>query len=235
MKEDLVVADKNAPIAKAINNKKRRNKKIQDARIEAIQEFYDKCIYHRYGVNDDPGPKDYKTGTTCGNMIGDRIRYILAREDISIKEFAKICGIGRSSFYRFMDTEEPDIPKVTSLYKIIKELPCFLDDFLYSPENYQAWEDAYSGYPLKFKGFLCDYEEFKQDVVFKLSLPAIYEDSEGKKHKMPAQIVDLLSKQIYSAFETADALLAYELEKRQPKGTLEVPEPVVEFVADVDL
>ena len=45
MKEDLVVADKNAPIAKAINNKKRRNKKIQDDRIEAIQEFYDKCIY----------------------------------------------------------------------------------------------------------------------------------------------------------------------------------------------
>ncbi len=48
---------------------------------------------------------------------------------------------------------------------------------------------------------------------------------------MPAQVLDLLSKQIFSAFETADTLLEYEKDKKKPKGYFEEP---VEFI-DIDL
>ena len=70
----------------------------------------------------------------------------------------------------------------------------------------------------------------KANVIFQLSLPIAYND-EKKKYKMPAQVLDLLSKQIFSAFETADTLLEYEKDKRKPKGYFEEP---VEFV-DIDL
>ena len=230
MKTNFTIADKKSPIAEAIEDKKSRQKKIEDDRTASIQEFYDRCIYHRYGDEENRYLNNYKTGTTCGNMVGDRIRFILAKENLTIKDLAERSGVGRSSLHRFLDPESPDIPKVATLDKIISKLPCFLDDFLYSPDNYQEWEKAYSGYPLNFGKSFCDYEKLKDYVILQLSLPVAYSDEE-KKYKMPAQVLDLLSKQILSAFETADALLEYEKDKKKPNGYFEEP---VEFV-DMEL
>ena len=230
MKTDFTIADKKSPIAEAIEDKKSRQTKIEDERIASIQEFYDRCFYHRYGYEANHYLNNYKTGTTCGNIVGDRIRFILAKENLTIKDLAERSGVGRSSLHRFLDPESPDIPKVATLDKIISKLPCFIDDFLYSPDNYQEWENAYSGYPLNFGKSFCNYEQLRDYVIFQLSLPVAYND-EKKKYKMPAQVLDLLSKQIFSAFETADTLLEYEKDKRKPKGYFEEP---VEFV-DIDL
>ena len=49
MKTNFTIADKKSPIAEAIEDKKSRQKKIEDDRTASIQEFYDRCIYHRYG------------------------------------------------------------------------------------------------------------------------------------------------------------------------------------------
>lgn len=234
MNTDFNLANKNSPIGDAIEDKKEREKKIQDDRTALIKEFYDKCIYHRYGIDADPGPKDYKTGTICGNMVGDRIKVILEKEGMNIKELAKWSGVARSSLHRFLDAEEPDIPKVATLDKIIRTLPIYLEDFLYSPDDFEEWKKGYtSGYVLNFGESIVDYDMFKRYAIFRLSLPVAYEQ-DGKKYKMPAHIVDLLSKQIFSAFETADALLEYEMEKRKPQGYYE-DNPKVEFVDFVEL
>lgn len=230
MKTDFTIADKESPIAEAIEDKKNRQKKIEGDRLARIQEFYDRCIYHRYGDENNHYLNNYKTGTTCGNIVGDRIKFILEKEDITIKDLAERSGVGRSSLHRFLDSESPDIPKVATLDKIISKLPCFTDDFLYSPDNYQEWKNAYSGYPLNFGKSFCDYEKLRDYVIFQLSLPVAYND-ENKKYKMPAQVLDILSKQIFSAFETADALLEYEKDKKKPKGYFEEPVEIV----DIDL
>jgi transcriptional regulator with XRE-family HTH domain len=230
MKTDFTIADKESPIAEAIEDKKNRQKKIEGDRLARIQEFYDRCIYHRYGDENNHYLNNYKTGTTCGNIVGDRIKFILEKEDITIKDLAERSGVGRSSLHRFLDSESPDIPKVATLDKIISKLPCFADDFLYSPDNYKKWESAYSGYRLNFGKSFCDYEKLRDYVIFQLSLPVAYND-ENKKYKMPAQVLDILSNQIFSAFETADALLEYEKDKKKPKGYFEEP---VE-IADIDL
>lgn len=220
MKTDFTIADKKSPIAEAIEDKKQREQKIKSDRLAQIQAFYDRCIYHRYGVEENHYLNNYKTGTTCGNMIGDRIKFILAEEGLTIKDLAERSGVGRSSLHRFLDPELPDIPKVATLEKIISKLPCFTDDFLYSPDNFEEWKDAYSGYPLDFGDVFCNYDRLKEYIIFQLSIPVAYTDG-SKKYKMPAQILDLLSKQIFSAFETADALLEYEMGKKAPKGYFE--------------
>ena len=77
-------------------------------------------------------------------------KLVPAKENLTIKDLAERSGVGRSSLHRFLDPESPDIPKVATLDKIISKLPCFADDFLYSPDNYKKWESAYSGYRLNF-------------------------------------------------------------------------------------
>lgn len=229
MNTNYDVLDKTSPIAAAIENKKKREQKIENDRLAQIQQFYDRCIYHRYGVEENRYLNNYQTGTTCGNMVGDRIKFILAEEGMTITDLAERSGVGRSSLHRFLDPELPDIPKVATLDKIISKLPCFPDDFLYSPDDFQEWKDAYSGYPLDFGNTFCNYELLKEYIVMQLSIPVAY-SAGNKKHKMPAQILDLLSKQIFSAFETADALLEYEMGKKAPKGYFEER---VEFI-DID-
>lgn len=229
MNTDFNLYNKKSPIGDAIKDKKRRDKKIQSDRLKEIQDFYDKCIYHRYGTDETPCPNDYKTGTVCGNMVGDRIRFILKKENLTIKYLADWSRVARSSLHRFLDAEEPDIPKAETLDKIIRALPIHLEDFLYSPEDFEEWKEGYThGYMFVANETIVDYDMCKKLTLFRLSVPIAYEQ-DGKKYKMPAHIADLLSKQILSAFETADALLEYEMEKRKPQGYYE-NDPKVEFV-----
>jgi transcriptional regulator with XRE-family HTH domain len=218
MKTDFVLVDKSTPIASALEDKRKREKKIQEMKIAMITDFHAKCIYHRFGTETTPGPNDYKTGSNCGNIFGDRVKLILEKEGMTIKELADSSGVARSSLHRFLDPEDADIPKVATMEKIIGALPIHLDDFVHSPDSFAIWEKDYiSGYVKPFGDVFVNYGDFKRFAILDLSTPLAYEQN-GKKYQMPTEIVDLLSKQILSAFETADALLEYEMEKRKPQG-----------------
>lgn len=216
------------PIKKAIEDRERRRRKIEEDQLAAVQEFIDRCEYHRYGDEKNGFQNNYRTGTACGNMVGDRIRFILDKENMTVVELAQLSGVSRSTINRFLRQEYPDIPKAGTLHKIVGKLSCFLDDFIFSPDDIEEWKDAYCGYPIKMGEMYNDYEQLKTFVFAQLSLPLAYTDG-AKKHVIPLQIVDLFSKQIFSAFETADALLDYEREKAVPKGYIEVKIPMIEM------
>lgn len=216
------------PIKKAIEDRERRIRKIEEDRLIAVQKFIDRCEYHRYGDDKNGFMDNYRTGTACSNMVGDRIRFILDKENMTVVELAQLSGVSRSTINRCLRQEYPDIPKAETLYKIISKLPCFLDDFLFSPDDIEEWQDAYCGYPIKIGEMYNDYEQLKTFVFAQLSLPLAYTGGE-RKYVMPPHIIELFSKQIFSAFETADALLDYEKEKTAPKGYIEDKIPMIEM------
>ncbi len=202
-------------------NKKQKLKENKTAQIKAFQK---KCIYHKDGDIADSGPQDYSTGTKCGNMVGDRIRFILNSEGMTITELEKRSGIRRSSLQRYLKEIDPDIPKASTLEKIIDALPCTFDDFLYSPEDFEKWKNGVRrGYILPLTMRSLDFNTLKFVVMDRLSRTLIYM-VDGKYYDIPPHIVDLLVKQVYSAFEVAETLLEYEKLMPKSKGSYILPD-----------
>ncbi len=195
-----------------IKKEKEKNEQLKKRNaaklLPDVQKFIDRCNYHRYGDEKNGFQDNYKTGTICGNIVGDRIRYILKSEGMTVLELAEQSKVDRSSLNRFLRRDYPDIPKPDTLLKIISKLPCFTEDFLYSPDDFQVWENAYSGYPLQFDKPVQDYEVWKSVITAQLSMQFAYQSGE-KRYKIPPQIMDVLCKQIQSTFDTVDILLDY--------------------------
>ncbi len=225
MVHEPFIIDENSPMAKTMAEREMNKERILNAELRKIEEFYDICMKHRFGTKENGYSNDYMTGTTCGNIVGDRLKFILKEEKMTVKGFAEKSGVSRSSLIRFLDEKNPDVPKASTIKKIIDALPCCLDDFLYSPDDFKKWIRGYDVYTVHFEGDLVtEYEIFKSLSISWLSLPVVYKDEdEDKKYQMPPHILELLSKQIFYALETTDALLEYEKTKRKPKGCYETP------------
>ncbi len=209
-----------------LHKKKKSKKKIEEERIAKIKEFHKTCVFHwEYG-----GPMDYKTGTKCGNMVGDRIGFILDKHNLTITDFAAQSGVSRSSLQRFLAEYNPDIPSVTTLDKIIKALPCVDEDFLYSPENIENWKSTIiNGHPEELKEAYFYYDEFRDSLKKKLYDTLVYTDA-GNLYRMPPHVADLFVTQIMSVFDTTDALLEYEKKQERSKIYYDLPVFTIEEI-----
>lgn len=192
-----------------------------------IKEFRDKCIdYHDGVIKDTTGATiEYKTGSKCGNIIGDRIRVILEKHNISITEFEEISKINRSSLQRFLKKDEPDIPSMKNLIIIIQSLPCIVEDFVYSVDDFEKWKDGFlNGYLIPWgKKNIVDFDMFRTLLPDLLNHSLVY-TNDDKRYMVPQYIVELLAKQINVAFEMAETLLEYEKNATaQPKGYYDLP------------
>ena len=225
MKNSGDVARHNRERTKKIHSDNEKSaKKIQEKRIAKIRQFRNRCLEYRYGtVKNGDKIIEYKTGTMCGNIIGDRIRYILRQQKISVTDFAEQCGVGRNSLQRYLSESDPDIPTVKTLEKIINALPCALDDFIIFVDDYEKWQDGISNaYALALEEKYFDYEVFKYEMMESFYKTMVYEDN-GKKYRMPLNVADVFIKQMLSVFETVNALLDYEKKMVKPKVFYNLP------------
>ncbi len=211
--------------------KKTKTKKIKNERNDAIKAFRDRCIEYADGlVKDENGNIiKYKTGTKCGNIVGDRIRVMLNEAGMNITELAKKSGVGRSSLQRFLADEDPDVPTVSTLNKIIDAFPYPYDDFLFSADDFEEWKHGLVyGYAIPWSEDFLDYEQFMATVVSCFGQSFIYGDG-MKKYRMPDHIVDFLCKHITLAFDATNALLEYEKMMDSPKAYYRHPVEAAEL------
>jgi transcriptional regulator with XRE-family HTH domain len=145
--------------------------------IRVLEAFREKCIEADFmGL--------YRTGTRCGNMVGDRIRRIMHNMGLTIIDLEAATGVSRSSLQRFLrdstDTRKTDIPKVATLKKILSnELFVFnVDLFTRYPDNYKKWEEAYDGgLPVEMDGVkkpFTNYDQIKGYLIDQLRNPLSY-------------------------------------------------------------
>ena len=120
MKNSGDVARHNRERTKKIHSDNKKSaKQKQEKRIAKIRQFRDRCLEYKYGtVKDGDRIIEYKTGTKCGNIVGDRIRYILRQQKITVTDFSDQCGVGRNSLQRYLSESDPDIPTVKTLEKM---------------------------------------------------------------------------------------------------------------------
>lgn len=221
--------------SKIEKEQKRAEKKRMQEILAPIEAFLEEC-YAKYREG------NYKTGTICGNMIGDRIRCILQYEEMSVVELSEETGIGRSSLQRYLEkdcykprisksTGKPDknsqkfiFPKAITLYKILQALQCSVDDFVHSPDNFNKWENDYlNKYEYTFKPHETptDYLLWKENIKSSLKRRFVYGTPQGLV-LVPKEILDILTRQIFQAIETTDVLLEYAKQTSKPKGSYRI-------------
>ena len=225
MKNSGDVARHNRERTKKIHSDNKKSaKQQQEKRIAKIRQFRDRCLEYKYGtVKDGDRIIEYKTGTKCGNIVGDRIRYILRQQKITVTDFSDQCGVGRNSLQRYLSESDPDIPTVKTLEKIINALPCSLDDFIIFADDYERWQDGISNaYALELQEKYFDYEAFKNEMMESFYKTMVYEDN-GKKYRMPLNVADVFIKQMLTVFETVNVLLEYEKKMVKPKVFYNLP------------
>lgn len=200
--------------SKAINNaKSEKEKKLEKEKFSKIKEFLKICEKHKF----DTTPPDYKTGTKCGNMVGDRIRVMLQEENMTITDLAKKSGVSRSTLQRYLSNDDPDIPTAKKLDQVIAAFPYPYEDFLFSPEDFEEWKyGLVYGHAVQWTETFQDYDIFAASVIASFAQTFVYGDG-IKKYRVPDHIMDLLIKQITTAFQTTNELLAYEKQKTNPK------------------
>ena len=193
--------------------------------LRHVKDFREICINYKY-TDSSSGLPEYKTGTICGNIVGDRIRYIKDHDKrLNYTVIAKQAGISRDSLMRYLQHENPDIPKAQTLLDIItKGLHCNPDDFCYSPENFSVWEEAFSkalNLSITKTETRHSYETLKKEMESKILYGRwTYEDC-GTTYPIPKDIMDVFRKQISAAFITIEYLLNYEMKSNKPRGFVE--------------
>lgn len=209
---------KNSPATKILKEAEQRKANLEKAELEKITAFLDIC-YDVYSAD------EYKTGTKSGNIIGDRIKHLLKKMDMTVVELAEKTEMSRSRLQSYLTencyetTKKKDVgkhyilPKPQTLLKIIDVLNCHIDDFVYSPKDFEKWLCDYEyGYYLNIdlsKAMHIQYDAFKGYVTAQLSFPFSY-FGDGMEIPMPEKVREILSQQIISAFEAVDVLLQYD-------------------------
>lgn len=231
-KNNIFTQMKNSPASKLEAKRKREEKKRLQETLAPLNDFLDIC-YRKYATS------EYKTGTKCGNMIGDRIRHILWLKEMTVLELAKKSGVGRSSLQRYLE-KNPDskkthkeeskdkfpFPRAITLYKVLQALNCEIADFVESPENYAQWENNFeNGYFFTISPHdePNDYYGWKESVKFSLKRRLAYSSPKGYRY-VPNHIVETLTAQIYQAFDIADKMLEYEIKVSEAKGQVPIKE-----------
>lgn len=201
------------------------NKEYLEKRwLRGAQEFHELCMSYKYPLPGITCPK-YETGSICGNIIGDRIRYIKEHDKrLDYTSIARQAGIGRNSLMRYLRQKDPDIPKPRTLLDIItKGLHCTPEDFYYSPEDFSEWEKEFSktlNLTITEKQLRTSYEDIKKYLNKEIFRPLTYEDG-GTIYPVPHDIADILRKQLEAVFLTIDFLLDYEMKSNKPRGLVE--------------
>ncbi len=229
MKKDMknsddIVLHNTARMVKIANEKKKSKKKIQEERLSRIKEFIKICNDYIFDENGIAHTENYKTGTKCGNIVGDRIRFILEEYNMTIVELGKKAGVGKSSLARYLSPINPSVPTVTTLDKILNALPCDYEDFLFSPHDYKEWENGFrNGYRVRLYERYFYYDAIRDQMKSDFYDTIVY----GKRdniYRMPPEIADLFIKQMMIVFDTIDALLEYEKNKKaKPKVFYDLP------------
>lgn len=231
-KNNIFTHMKNSPASKLESQKKREEKKRLQETLAPLKDFLDVC-YSKYASG------EYKTGTKCGNMIGDRIRHILWLKEMTVLELAEKSGVGRSSLQRYLEknpyskkshkeenNDKFPFPKAITLYKVLQALNCEIVDFVESPEKYAQWENDFeNGYFFTISPHdePKDYYAWKESVKLSLKQRLAYSSSKGYRY-IPNHIVETLTTQIYQAFDIADKMLEYEIKVSEAKGQVPIKE-----------
>ena len=232
-KFDYKAMEKSSPAEKIRKEENKKATQLKKEQFKTIKDFMDIC-YEEY-LNGE-----YKTGTKCGNIIGDRIRYLLKKKKMSIVQLSKMSGIARSTVQSYLtndcykskrktENEKPKIwPSKNNLLKMLNVLECFLQDFVHSPDNFKKWMSDYEhGYYLDIEFSQLphtNYDVYKEWMLIQLKRPFTYNVINGNNANeeipMSERIREVLSRQLLTAFDIVDALLENDA---RAKGKYTVP------------
>lgn len=215
-----------SPATKILKDAEKQKENLEKEELKKLSDFIDIC----YNVYIDG---EYKTGTKSGNIIGERIRWLLKKSKMTVVELAKETGISRSRLQSYLSKncyettrklesgKHNILPKPCNLLKILEVFNCHVDDFIHSPKDIKIWKRDYEeGYYLPFdlsEGLHQQYEAFKNYITAQLKFPFSYL-IDNVEVPMPEKIREILSQQILHAFEAVDVLLQYDSKTNSAKA-----------------
>lgn len=133
------------------------------------------------------------------SFIGERIEFLLDKNNQEITEFCRNIGMSRSSIHRYI--KGTHLPSEKSLRKIIDGLFVSVADFCYAPDNFEKWKTAFVK-----TADNNDIFDFKEKILKELRLNNFTYMNNGLSIHLPNRYFELFRNLIKQSFEVLELL-----------------------------
>lgn len=143
--------------------------------------------------------KKQKIAYDGDSFIGDRIEFLMGRNNQEIAEFCRNIGMSRSSLHRYIKGSH--LPSEKSLRKIIEGLYVSVADFCYEPEDFDKWKSAFEKSAESNDIFL-----FKEKMLEQLRINNFTYKNNGIIMRLPNRYFELFRNLVKDSFEVLDLI-----------------------------
>ena len=133
------------------------------------------------------------------NFIGERIEYLMSKNNQEIAEISLNIGMSRSSLHRYI--KGTHLPSEKALRKIIDGLYVSVSDFCYEPDDFEKWKSAFES-----STEINDIFKFKEKILEQLRINNFTYKNNGLILRLPNRYYVLFRKLISDAVDVLDLL-----------------------------
>lgn len=136
---------------------------------------------------------------TGESFIGERIDFLMGKNNQEIAEFCRNIGMSRSSLHRYIKGSH--LPSEKSLRKIIEGLYVSVADFCYEPENFEKWKSAFEQ-----SSDNNDFFKFKENILKQLRINNFTYQNNGITMRLPNRYFELFRNLVKQSFDILELL-----------------------------
>lgn len=133
------------------------------------------------------------------NFIGERIEFLMDKNNQEITELGLNIGISRSSMHRYI--KGTHIPSERLFKKIIEGLYVSVADFCYEPDNFEKWKSAFEQTAENN-----DIFKFKEKMLEQLRINSFTYKNNGITMRLPNRYFELFRNLIKYSFGVLDLI-----------------------------
>ena len=133
------------------------------------------------------------------SFIGERIEFLMKKNNQEIAEFCRNVGMSRSSLHRYIKGSH--LPSEKSLRKIIEGLYVSVADFCYEPNSFEEWKKAFE----KTSG-KNDIFKFRDSILRELRINSFTYQNNGVTMRLPNRYYELFRNLVKQSFEILELL-----------------------------
>lgn len=133
------------------------------------------------------------------SYIGERIAFLMKKNNQEVAEFCRNIGMSRSSLHRYI--KGSFLPSEKSLRKIIEGLFVSVADFCYEPNDFEKWKSAFGK-----ANEVNDIFKFKEELLSKLRINNFTYQANGITRRLPNRYFELMRSILKSSLGVLDLL-----------------------------
>ena len=133
------------------------------------------------------------------SFIGERIEFLMGKNNQEIAEFCRNIGMSRSSLHRYIKGSH--LPSEKSLRKIIEGLYVSIADFCYEPNDFEKWKSAF-----ETSSDINDIFKFRDEILAQLRINNFTYQNNGITMRLPNRYFELFRNLIKDSFGVFEML-----------------------------